>query len=171
MLNLNPLDTRAVKGLTACVAPRESQECVRKTRLVTESVVRPAKVLESGLIMRGKPVEMPIQGGLSIRRISSMRKRTALFGSIVSSNMVKKKQSFIMKALRNFTSCLQQQVRITASKASIVMNSKNEWHQAPIIRVVASSGLHADQGEDQALAPAIPMRGGGAGRGRGRGSS
>ena len=40
------------------------------------------------------------------------------------------------------------------------MNSKNEWHHAPIIRVVETTGLHADQGEDQALAPAISVRGG-----------
>ena len=90
MLNLNPLDTRAVKGLTACVAPKESQGCVRKTQLGTESVVRPAKALESGPITRGKPVEMHTQGDLNIKRISNMRKRTALFGSIVSYNMVEK---------------------------------------------------------------------------------
>ena len=76
----------------------------------------------------------------------------------------------MMKTLRNFTSCLQQQVNeaviITASKASIVMNSKNLWHQAPIIRVMATSGLHADQGEDQVVAPTIAVR---RGRERGRG--
>ena len=58
---------------------------------------------------------------------------------------------------------------MTSSKATIIMNSKNEWHQAPIIRVVAASGLHANQGEDQVLAPALPDRRRGRGRGRGRG--
>ena len=82
-----------------------------------------------------------------------------------------------MKALRGFTSALQWQVneavRITSTKAEIiVMNSKNEWHQVPIVRVVASTGLHGDQGEDQA--PALADRGGGrmsgrGGRGGGRG--
>ena len=78
------------------------------------------------------------------------------------------KQSFVMKPLRSFNSPLQRQanegVRITASKATILMNSKNEWHQAPIIRVVAASGLAGDQGEDQS-----PVLLGAAGRGRGRG--
>ena len=80
------------------------------------------------------------------------------------------KQSFVMKPLRSFNSPLQRQanegVRITASKATILMNSKNEWHQAPIIRVVAASGLAGDQGEDQS-----PVLLGAAGRGRGRGGS
>ena len=53
-----------------------------------------------------------------------------------------------------------------------MLNSKNEFHQAPIIRVVTASGLHGSQGEDQA--PAIFDVGGrgavrGAGRGTGRG--
>ena len=83
-----------------------------------------------------------------------------------------------MKALRGFTSALQWQVneavRITSTKAEIiVMNSKNEWHLAPIMRVVASTGLHGDQGEDQAPALADRGRGrrsgrGGRGGGRGR---
>ena len=87
------------------------------------------------------------------------------------------KQSFIMKTLRSFTSALQRQVneavRITSMRAEIVvMNSKNKWHQAPIVRVVASIGLHGDQGEDQA--PTLADRGGGGragrgGRGTGRG--
>ena len=43
------------------------------------------------------------------------------------------------------------------------MNSKNEWHQAPIVRVVASAGLHGDQGEDQA--PSLADRGEGGSQG------
>ena len=79
------------------------------------------------------------------------------------------KQSFIMKPLRSFTSPLQRQaneaVRITSSRAHTIMNSKNEWHQAPIVRVVASSGLAGEQGEDQV--PVLPARGGRGVRGRG----
>ena len=54
----------------------------------------------------------------------------------------------------------------------VVMSSRNEFHQAPIIRVVAATGLHASQGEDQA--PVILQaarrggRGGTGGEGRGR---
>ena len=73
-----------------------------------------------------------------------------------------------MKALRGFTSALQWQVneavRITSTKAEIiVMNSKNDWHQAPIVRVLASTGLRGDQGEDKA--PALADRGEGGGQG------
>ena len=57
------------------------------------------------------------------------------------------------------------------SKATIIMNSKNEWHQTPIKRVVAASRLHASQGEDQVLAPAHPDSGRGRGIGRGRGGA
>ena len=80
------------------------------------------------------------------------------------------KQSFVMKPLRSFNSPLQRQpnegVRISASKATIRMNSKNEGHQALIIRVVSASGLFGDQEEDQS-----PVLLGGAGRSRGRGES
>ena len=41
-----------------------------------------------------------------------------------------------MEALRSFSSCLARQineaVRITSSSATIIMNSKSEFHQAPI---------------------------------------
>ena len=49
------------------------------------------------------------------------------------------------------------------------MNSKKEFHQAPIIRVITSKGLHGDQGEDQAaVISGGPWRGA-AGRGGSRG--
>ena len=32
----------------------------------------------------------------------------------------------------------------------ILLNSKSEFHQAPLTRLVAFTGLHGDQGEDQA---------------------
>ena len=47
---------------------------------------------------------------------------------------------FEMKVLRTFKSCLDRQVneavRINISKADIVMNSKSEFRQAPVKRVV-----------------------------------
>ena len=74
-----------------------------------------------------------------------------------------------MKTLRCFSSCLERQcneaVRITESKAEFILNSKSEWHQAPIVRVVPTSGLQAEQGE----LPAIVGRGRGSG-GRGTGA-
>ena len=35
---------------------------------------------------------------------------------------------------------------VTSSRAHTLLNSKKEFHQTPIIRVVAASGLHGDQG-------------------------
>ena len=79
-------------------------------------------------------------------------------------------QSFTMKTLKYFNSCLQRQtneaVRITAARTEIViLNSRNEWHQAPIVRVVPTTGIHGDQGESQ-----VPDLGGQGGRGAGRGA-
>ena len=75
-----------------------------------------------------------------------------------------RKQEFTMKVLGSFKSCLQRQtneaVRIVSSEAKYIMNSRSEFHQAPITRVVVSSGLELEQGEET-----VGMRG----RGRGNG--
>lgn len=80
------------------------------------------------------------------------------------------KQEFKMEVLKSFKSCLERQineaVRITSSKADIQMNSKSEFHQAPIVRVVAARGLQAGQGEEEGWV-AVRGRGRGARRGRG----
>ena len=64
------------------------------------------------------------------------------------------KVDFTMTALGSFRSCLKRQVnesvRISSSQADILLNSKSEFHQAPLTRLVAFTGLHGDQGEDQA---------------------
>ena len=56
---------------------------------------------------------------------------------------------FEMKMLKSFNSCLERQVneavRIILTKADIVMNSKSEFRQAPIIRVVPTTGLQEEQ--------------------------
>ena len=89
------------------------------------------------------------------------------------------KQSFMMMVFRGFNSCLERQtneaVRITSSKAEVILNSKSEFHQAPIRRVVATAGLHALQAVEQGRV-AVRSRGSArgtratrAGRGRGRG--
>ena len=36
-------------------------------------------------------------------------------------------------------------VRVSAMKADMVLNSKSEWHQAPLIRVIPVSGLLGEQ--------------------------
>ena len=64
------------------------------------------------------------------------------------------KVEFTMTALGSFRSCLKRQVnesvRISSSQADILLNSKSEFHQAPLTRLVAFTGLHNDQGEEQA---------------------
>ena len=60
-----------------------------------------------------------------------------------------RKAEFEMKMLRTFNSCLDRQVneavRIIITKADIVLNSKSEFRQAPIIRVVPTTGLQEEQ--------------------------
>ena len=81
------------------------------------------------------------------------------------------KQEFSMKALGGFSSCLNRQtneaVRILNSKAHTVMNSKSEFHQAPIVRVTMSRGLELEQGEVQ---QGWSQRRGSGGRRGGRGA-
>ena len=83
---------------------------------------------------------------------------------------------FSMEQTNVFGSCLVRQVneavRIEMSKADCVMNSKSEFHQAPLVRVVPVIGLVEEQGAG--VDPRLPGGGGGAvgqgqGRGRGRG--
>ena len=61
-----------------------------------------------------------------------------------------------MEALRGFNSCLQRQlnetVRITSSKIDIVMISKGEFHQAPIVQVTVAPRLKLEQGEEKEVA-------------------
>ena len=79
------------------------------------------------------------------------------------------KVEFSMKTLKGYKSCLDRQVneavRVTISKADTLSNSKNEFHQTPIIRVVAASGLQGDQGESHEATIASSWRGGAKGRG------
>ena len=71
---------------------------------------------------------------------------------------------FSMKVCGRFHSCLVRQVdeavRIDSSKADCLMNSKTEFHQAPLVRVVPTTGL-LDEQEDR-----VQLR---ESRGRGRG--
>ena len=82
------------------------------------------------------------------------------------------KQVFSMKSLGGFSSCLTRQtneaVRILSSKAQTLMNSRSEFHQAPILRVTISRGLELEQGEvhsHQGWRQGRGSRGGGGGRG------
>ena len=74
---------------------------------------------------------------------------------------------FSMKVSGRFSSCLVRQVneavRIRMSDDECLMNSKSEFHQAPLVRVVATTGLQ--DGQEERL---DAVRGGGGGRGRRR---
>ena len=59
---------------------------------------------------------------------------------------------------------VNEAVRIEISTADCIMNSKAEWHQAPLVRVVPVTGLQEEQ-----VAGGDPLQEGG-GRGRGRGT-
>ena len=82
------------------------------------------------------------------------------------------KAEFSMKALGTFFSCLVRQineaVRIEISPADCVMNSKAEWHQAPLVRVVPVTGLLEEQ--EAGVDPRLEDGRGGRGAGRRRGS-
>ena len=56
-----------------------------------------------------------------------------------------------MRVAGRFSSCLVRQVneavRIGMSDAECLMNSKSEFHQAPLVRVVATTGLQDEQDE------------------------
>ena len=74
-----------------------------------------------------------------------------------------------MKQTNVFKTCLVRQVneavRIEMSTADCILNSKAEFHQAPLVRVVPVTGLLEDQeaGADPRHQPAEER-----GRGRGR---
>ena len=59
---------------------------------------------------------------------------------------------------------VNEAVRIVITKAGCVMNSKSEWHQAPLVRIIPVSGLQEDQGVGRGS-----LQQAGETRGRGRG--
>ena len=58
-------------------------------------------------------------------------------------------EDFSMQVIQSHTSSLGRQahetVRITRTEAEIILNSKLEFHQAPLVRVVATNGLQEEQ--------------------------
>ena len=62
------------------------------------------------------------------------------------------KVEFSMKVLGSFQSSMARQVnegvRIKRSKANCLMNSKSEFHQHPVLRVVPMRGIQQEQGGD-----------------------
>ena len=74
-----------------------------------------------------------------------------------------------MKVLGVFYTCLVRQVnegvRIQKSRAQCLMNSKTEFHQHPVVRVVPVRGLLKEKGE--AAGGQVQSRGRGGRTGRG----
>ena len=83
---------------------------------------------------------------------------------------------FSMQVIQSHTSCLGRQVheavRITRKEAEIILNSKSEFHQAPLVRVVATTGLQEEQttAASQGVGTGASTNQGGQRRTRGRGS-
>ena len=93
-----------------------------------------------------------------------------------------------MKVCGRFQSCIVRQVnepvRMMRAKADCLLNSNSEFHQAPLVRVVALTGLQEKQGEgagdtlggrrageEQGARERTGIgRSGGGGRSRGRGA-
>ena len=69
---------------------------------------------------------------------------------------------------------VNEAVRIILSKAHCIMNSRSEWHQAPLFRIIPVSGLQEDQGTGsgslQQEGVERGRRGGRGGRGRREGT-
>ena len=60
---------------------------------------------------------------------------------------------FSMEVLQSFHSSMARQVnegvRIKRSKADCLMNSKSEFHQHPVVRVVPMRGIQLEQGDEE----------------------
>ena len=58
-----------------------------------------------------------------------------------------------MEVVSSHSSCLDRQVhemvRIGGSKAEVVLNSKSDFQQAPLVRLVATTGLQEEQSSSQ----------------------
>ena len=69
--------------------------------------------------------------------------------------------SFIMEVVSSHSTCLDRQVhemvRIGGSQAEVILNSKSEFQQAPLVRLVATTGILEEQSYSQET-------GGGSGR-------
>ena len=97
--------------------------------------------------------------GWNTKTASGMRERTHLCQLVHNGE----KQTFSMSIVGSFQSCLERQineaVRISSNTADPILNSKSEFHQAPIVRVVTTNGLQTEQGEEE-----VVVRGRGGGR-------
>ena len=105
--------------------------------------------------------------------------KSALWKHCVSEHSSQEAE-FSMKIIQSHSSCLSRQVhesvRISRTEAEFILNSKSEFHQAPLVRVVATTGLQEEQStaSSQGLGERTGGRSGrgarrGAGRGTGRG--
>ena len=58
-----------------------------------------------------------------------------------------------MEVVSSHSTCLDRQVhemvRIGGSKAEVILNSKSDFQQAPLVRIVATTGLMEEQASSQ----------------------
>ena len=149
-------------------ADLETQEGVNRTRLATEYPVIPASWMEARHCMMERQAGTRTPEGWSTKMALEMRMKIIHFGNTVHWFMVEPSKTSVWKLLDTSRVVLKvnEAVRIASSKAKHILNSKSEFHQAPLIRQVVAHGLSGDQGEDLV----VVRRGGGAGRGRVRGA-
>ena len=125
-------------------------EVVRSIQFAIGSSVWPARGMESDPYMKVNQEEIPIPGHQQNLQIEKGDSPLWKYCILEYNN---KKVNFSMKTLKSYRSCLDRQVneslRVTRSRAHNLLNSKNEFYQTPIIRIIAASGLHGDQGESQ----------------------
>ena len=100
--------------------------------------------------------------------------KSALWKHCVS-QQASQEEEFSMKIIQSHSSCLSRQVheavRISRTDAEFILNSKSEFHQAPLVRVLATTGLQEEQSSaaSQGVGEGTGGRGGVSRRGRGPG--
>ena len=143
MQNQSPSETGRVEGKTVCAAPLGTLEGCQEAGVVAEYEG------ESGRNAYSRGLEHQ-QGLRDECEKSALWKHCQLVHG-------GDKQTVLVVALNGFKSCLEgeknEAVRITSSKAELVLNSKTEFHQAPIRRMVTTAEIQAPQGEEEGWPP------------------
>ena len=130
-------------------------------------------------LVSATPIIDPVYGGLRTRSIKSPLWKLCIL------EQSGEEATFRMEVVSMHSTCLDRQVhemvRIGGSEAEVVLNSKSDFQQAPLVRLVTTTGLLEEQSPSQETGGRLWQelgqrgRGGGAasggrGGGRGRGS-
>ena len=101
--------------------------------------------------------------GWNTKIASGMRERTHLCGNIASLSTMARSRPSPCPSLEVFKAALKgkstRQSGFLPTLLNHILNSKSEFHEAPIVRVVTTNGLKTEQGEEE-----VVVRGRGGGR-------